>query len=506
MRECEPLHKINVENRMRPEYPLTSATGHLLRLACCLVLVVAGCTQPPDATDASAKERPLEGVTLRLAVADDPELAVAVEKLRGEWKAQSGSELEVTRISGQELLAAKSLDADAAIVASHLLGPLAEGGLVAPMPDDVLRDDDAQWGEIFELQRSREVVWGSATYAVPFGSPVLACYCRADILEKLGRQPPKTWAEYQKLVEMLSDRAKLGELAPPEGTPWAATREPLGPGWAGLTFLARAVSAAKHPDNYSTLFNIETMEPLIDSPPMLRALAELVAATKGGPAEQFHDGPAEVRGAFWRGECALALSWPTAAAKLPDDAKKSLAVTVAELPGSDEVYNIDERVWVARDKDQEREVPLLATAGRIGVIARESRHPQGAAALLLWLSGTELGSPPSARSMSTTLFRQSHLKKPQIWVESPMSPAAAGAYADLTKATLERRQAVFALRIPGRAEYLAALDEAVRAAVKGEKAPAAALRDAATRWREITDKLGVERQRRAYLHSLALEP
>jgi len=107
------------------------------------------------------------------------ELAAAIEKLRGEWKAQSGAELVVTQITGQELLAAKSLDADAAIVASHSLGPLAEGVVGA-----------SQW----EPERTVESVTGPApeefvaAFHKAFGEepeyPAAQAYAMGIILDK----------------------------------------------------------------------------------------------------------------------------------------------------------------------------------------------------------------------------------------------------------------------------------------------------------------------------------
>ena len=136
----------------------------------------------------------------------------------------------------------------------------------------------------------------------------------------------------------------------------------------------------------------------------------------------------------------------------------------------------------SRDRFTVARFRLTAIALCIGATALSAQQPAGGREpatdndTLSFYRALDLEGQAKYRE-AATLFRQSHLKRPQIWVESPMSPAAAGAYADLTKATFERRQAVFALRISGRAEYLAALDEAVRAAVKGEKAPAVALRD-----------------------------
>ena len=87
-----------------------------------------------------------------------------------------------------------------------------------------------------------------------------------------------------------------------------------------------------------------------------------------------------------------------------------------------------------------------------------------------------------------------------------MSLDSALIYCDVVEKAFDRQQWVFALRIPGRAEYLLALDEAVDQAVSKGKSPRRALRDAAGRWRVITEKHGKENQRRAYRKSLELRP
>ncbi|MGW8258068.1 MAG: hypothetical protein ACWGMZ_11320, partial [Thermoguttaceae bacterium] len=73
----------------------------------------------------------------------------------------------------------------------------------------------------------------------------------------------------------------------------------LGPPWAGQVLLARAAPYLKHRDNYSSLFRIDTMAPLIDSEPMIRALKELVAASKHASGECLDCDPLAVRKAFW---------------------------------------------------------------------------------------------------------------------------------------------------------------------------------------------------------------
>ena len=149
------------------------------------------------------------------------------------------------------------------------------------------------------------------------------------------------------------------------------------------------------------------------------------------------------------------------------------------------------KTWEPLGEGVDPHVPLLGVAGRVGVVAAGTKHPEAVLQLLLWLSGERWSGQVCAASPATTLFRHAHLKSPRQWTEPPISPAAAAQYASLTEKTLGRSDYLFALRLPGRAEYLAALDDAVHAAVRGEATPAAALKKAADRWREITRRLGL---------------
>ena len=506
----------------------------------CLLLVLAGCPKADSDSKDKPAEQPLKGVTIRLAVVDDPALAAAVARVKGEWNAQTGSEFEVIETTEKDLLRAERLPADGVLCPSHLLGVLAERKLLAPVPRKVLHS--AEWAGVFSLLKLREAVWGDQPMAIPFGSPVFCCYYRADLLEKLGRRPPKTWEEYQSLAKLLAQNSPrpLREGQRNKNSPrplgegqgvraWCGTIEPLAPGWAGQVLLAHAAAYAKHRDNFSTLFDIETMEPLVAGPPFVQALEELVAAAKFGPADPLKHDPASVRAAFWRGECGMALTWPTAAQERRgergegrgtaasvdlSDPRSSLSplpsplsplgVAFVELPGSRRVFNLGNHHWEQRADDDDTRVPLLSISGRLGVVDKKSDRADATFQLLLWLSGSDMSSQVSAASPATTLFRQSNLNFPSVWVEKPVPATAAVQYADVTAAALGREQWLGALRLPGRAEYQAALDDAVARAVRGEKSPLDALLEAAAKWQEITERLGLERQKAAYRHSLGL--
>lgn len=475
----------------------------MIRLFAVAALLVSliGCSDQEESQSPSAAR---QDAMLRLLVVDDPELAAAAELLRGEWKGQTGGSFEVQQTSTDGLLSAADLQADAVIFPSSLLGSLAEKKLLAPVPVRLLEEDAANWSRIFSLLRGHEAVWGTDTFAVPFGSPVLVCYYRADLLEKLGRQPPSTWKDYQDLAELLADRAALGDAGPPEGSPWHGAIEPLAPGWAGRVLLARAASYATHREHFSTLFNLDTMEPLIAGPPFVRALEELVAAAGPQAAERPFLDPAGVRAAFWEGQCGLALTWPSATAKGLKSTEPKPRVGFAELPGSREVYDFAQQRWEDRDEGTDHRVTLLSISGRLGAVARSSAAGEAAIQLLLWLSGEQWSREVSRESQATTLYRESHALNPAEWVEPTVPAEAAAQYAELAQLALTREQRLFALRLPGHVEYLAALDEAAVKALKGEQTAQAALSEVATRWEGITERLGREAQKDAYARSLGL--
>ena len=148
-------------------------------------------------------------------------------------------------------------------------------------------------------------------------------------------------------------------------------------------------------------------------------------------------------------------------------------------------------------------MPLLTMSGRVGLVPTGAAWPETSFQLLLWLS-KQASQQLSAASPATTLFRTSQVKMPGLWVEKAVPTAAAADYADLMAETLEREQRLSVVRIAGRDEYLAALDEAVQRAVRGEMKPQEALRQAAARWREIANRLGLESQQKAYRASVGM--
>lgn len=471
---------------------------------CVMLVVLVGCSEEPTDDGPLAETAPI-GTTLKVLIVDSPQLAAAVGHLAGEWRAVSGLELEVIQMAGQDFDPTQDPRADAVICASHYLGVLAERQRVVAVPDELLGDGPGNWPDLFGLLREREVKWKGDVMGVPFGSPVLSCYYRADLLEKLNRPPPTTWREYEDLARLLSDPDTSATIVGAGATGWIGAAEPLSADWAGPLLLARAAAYTTHRANYSTTFDIGTMKPLVAGPPFVRALEDLVAVAGTWPDDAFDLDPAGVRAAFWEGRCGLALTWPSAAAETAQPENVEFRVGVVELPGSKATYDVSENTWDERNQRQSPHVTLLATAGRTGLVTTNCPWPEAAFELLFWLSADRWSVRVSGTDPAATMFRQSHLASPGDWVEKPFSFQAADQYGAATEQALTREQSLACLRIPGRAEYLAALGEAVRRAVRNGQPADEALREAAERWREITAARGLESQRTAYRHSLGLD-
>lgn len=476
----------------------------LVVLVVCLTFGLSGCGPHSDPAE-EPDDKAVPPSRMKVIVVDDGPFASALEQL---WKARIENELQLQQLTSADLEKAKQLNADIVIFPSDKLGLLAERRLIAAPSEEGSPEAARASTDVFELQRRVEVLWGNSVMAYSFGSPQLVLMYRADLFVAAKLTPPITWAEYAELLPRLA-RDQLGAAAPVEGQAWSATIEPLGKGWGGKMLLARTAAYATHPSQFSTLFDCETMQPLIAGPPFQRALEELKAATQHGPANFTEQTPETARQALLAGEAAMVLTWPSRATSTGKALTTTDGVQIgfAELPGGETVFNFAEKLWTPKKPSESAErVPLLAVAGRLASVTHNARRPREAAEILQLLTGREWSNQIAPASVATTAFRKSQLNDLKRWVDEGLAPEAVKLYGDVLVSTQSRSADMSCLRIPGAQRYMEVLDDAVARACQGTTAPAEALTEVATAWQKITEELGLESQRKAYLHSLGLEP
>jgi len=479
---------------------------HLAIIATLLLFVAC---EPPAEEEEAGRERLPEGTTMKIIVVDDSAMAEQIRLQSGTWETTTGASLEVIEWTVQEYGDTASLEADVLITSPYEMGNLIERDWIqspallnekgpsmfgegAGEEDAVSQELLDSWRGHFSLLREREAKWGKEVYGVPLGSPVFVLYYRRDLLEKIERDPPADWAEYVEVVELLSAQNE---------TEFAAV-EPVGPGWGGLSLLARAAPYSLSPDDYSFPFDINTMDSLVATSAFVRALEEMQASLEcGGGAVLDFDAlacadPDAVRRLFWAERTALAVTWPTASMDEIETLLEDDQVGVAILPG---VMNTAPGSGV-----EIRNVPLVSMSGRMGFVTKETEQPDYALELLLWLSSEELGANTAIQSEVTMPFRDDQIRGILNWIEPVMGARGAIEYADAVMASYGGRQCALAPRIAGRERYLAALDQAVQAVLSGELTPQEALNTAALEWDAVTQELGVDAQRDAYRKSLGM--
>jgi multiple sugar transport system substrate-binding protein len=153
--------------KSRPNSPplSLSLSPQLSYCLLCASLLLSGC---PSQT-AHAPATPRASVALRVLVVNEPDVAEAINRLRGEWAEQSGGQLSATSKTWAELAAGKDLDADAIIFPSRYLGELCVREWLRPVRTSVLESDKFKAADVFPFVRNELMKWGGEPMALPLG-------------------------------------------------------------------------------------------------------------------------------------------------------------------------------------------------------------------------------------------------------------------------------------------------------------------------------------------------
>lgn len=476
-----------------------------------VLLFLAGCWG--DSTPVKPPETlPFTGQQIRLGVPADKGFRTAWEAPLNEWAAQSGAKYTLTEFPpaarAEDFTWLSGADRQTlAIFPLEQAGPLIAAGELAVIPPALVGNDDdgVDWRDLFGGLAEKLAARKGEPLFVPLSCPVLVCYYRHDLLTAAGLNPPQTWDDYQQLLEKLES--------------WAAgltALEPWSEDFRATMFLARSLAFAQHPSHFSLFFDIETGDPLINSPGFVRGLKVARASIEKMPEAVLTYGPADCRDAILRGRAALALAFETAGdGALPSsdpsasgaaDRPGGMTIGFARLPGSRETYNPTRRAWEPPADKGTHQVTLCGFAG-LAIAASSRNSPVETAAAwnaLAKVRGQTFASGFPAGIVG--LCRESQLQNPAGAVGGDLDGDEAAACAAAIAQSLRDARLVAELPVPGRAEFLTALAKAVTPALAGTQSPEEALTEAADAWRMILDKLGKEQIRDAYRVNIGLSP
>ena len=159
-------------------------------------------------------------------------------------------------------------------------------------PPEESAADALQFADVVPAYRDQVSKYGSDRMGLPYGgSALVLVYNRPAFEGEANREAarkagvtleaPKTWKQLDALAKFFQGRDWNGDGSADHGIALALGRDAEGVGDA--TFLARAASLGQHRDQYSFLFDADTMAPRIESPPFVEALRDLVALKESGP-------------------------------------------------------------------------------------------------------------------------------------------------------------------------------------------------------------------------------
>jgi multiple sugar transport system substrate-binding protein len=476
------------------------------------------------------------GVRVVVAAVGDPAVLTTVSAQRGEWEASRGASCEVL---GKAVEPSATQGAHVLVFRGDRLGDLVDAGALAVLPESVVKPpartgseveaeaeggraeepagaagseaDALQFSDVLPAFRDQVCKYGSDRLAMPYGgSALVLVYNRAAFESEANRvaakeagvalEPPVTWRELDALAKFFQGREWSGDNSLDHGIALA-----LGPDEEGVgdaVYLARATSLGQHRDHYSLLFDSDTMEPRLTTPPFVEALEGLVSLKVSGPPGVERFDAEAARQAFRKGNVAMLIDRAECASKWGGGGVKSIGV--APLPGSDRVYEPLRKTWETPKAPNLNQPTYLPFGGGwlVGVAATAGGRQRDASVdLVKYLVNPET----SGRVRSDRDFPMLPVRSSQVGQGLPDPRQAPGveprAWIEAVSRTLIAPRVVPGLRIPKADGYLADLARGRVAAVNGRPA-AEALRGVAEAWSARTKALGTERELWHYRRSL----
>lgn len=484
-------------------------------LAFLSVHLAAGCGQPvPPAADPATRFR---GVKLVAGVVGDPALLRSVAAQRGEWVAQTGSELVLhdKPIDPQAVPAG----VDVLVYAAERLGDLVDARALRVLPEAVVAppaaspaepdvadseaksvgaNDPLKFAEVVPAFRDQVTRYGAGRYGLPIGgSALVVAFRRAAFTDPamaeaarsagISLQPPRLWTEFDALARFFTGRDLNGDGQADYGVAFAWGADPEGVGDA--IFLARTAASALHPDQFAFLLDSETTEPRVTAPPFVESLQAMVDLQASGPPGGAKYDAAAARAAFKAGRVAFLIDRAETASTWGTGQSP---IGVIPLPGSMRVFDPARGQWDQPSVPNQPSYLPFAGGWLVGVTA-QTTHAAAAEAFARYLASPET----TDRLRAERDFPMLGVRTTQL-TQGMANPRAcpgveARPWADAVAKTLTAEKLAPGLRLPGAPGYLADLAAARVAATTGTPVEDA-LKSLADAWAARTRSLGVARQ------------
>lgn len=376
---------------------------------------------------------------------------------------------------------AKSGAYDVLNVVPNQMPDLALAGALEPLDDFIDKHgyrDELQ--TIAPVYRDNQMTVEGTIYGLPDDGDALVLYYRKDVFEDPDNQaefkaqhgydlaPPTTWQQFQEIGEFIT-----AKFAP----------EMYGAGMLRAPGNGQYLFQERFRVEGGEFFNPETMAATVNSEVGVQVFEALLEENKFMPPGVEQWGFIEAFNAFLAGDIAMTISWPPVGRWAAGYGKGEEAL--AWIPET----TVADKVGYALSPGG---TPELAVGFSLGV-SSSSKNKEAAYLFIQWMNSEEISLqrvqlPFALRDP----FRTSHFESEEYRARWSNAPE----YLDVLKASAE--SGLLDLSLIQTDRYEEGIRQALSRLWAGD-APQEILDDLAEQWDDLTERVGVDKQRRVYV-------
>lgn len=496
---------------------------NLLIVLVALVALIAGCAAPVSAPagEAAPGEQPAAEVTIDVLTFTGPQIAEPLQRRGAEFTERTGIKVNVTVVPFSDLyqkiltdLATGTNAFDVYVFAPQWMVDYVEPGYLEPLTDRVANNAELQWEDIAPFFRDFSASYKGEIYTIPLDGDFQMVYYRTDVLEELGMEPPQTWEDYLAIAEAAHGMDMNGDGEGDYGSCISKKRA------AQAYWMVSSIASAYLQSQGTAqggFFDLDTFKPLYgDNEGFRKALEVYKATTQFGPPEELNLDVGDTRGLWTAGRCALSIDWgDIGTLAIAEGSQVNGKTGAVILPGSTQVLDRATGKLVPCDAntcpyavDGVNHAPFAAFGGWSGAInaASDDATKDAAFNYLAYVSAPEQSNVDvTIGATGFNPYRISQFENLDLWIKAGMTEEAANLYLGAIKASLESPNMVLDLRVPQNQRYQqVVLDTAISQFLAGELTLDETVKAVEAGWEEITEELGRDTQRAAYLASLGV--
>lgn len=481
-----------------------------------------GCSPSRSTSDiASPPQDESQRPPLVVWLVDAPELAEPIEQL---WLATSSQSIRVEVVDGASYLQRAECPADVILAPALDLAELADREWISPLPQSLARlaggppgssasrrspaangaasgerwDDlgdtsSGAWPEAWQNAAS----YGRRMWGVPLSLPVWTLVIGQPPSGQDQPTPEEETSSPADAGEWTSSWLKLPVGPEPSEADQARVATGTDVDWLVERFLALLSQQTTRPEPLGVLLDISDAQPRLDDPTVIKAAETLIASIRQSPlplgeTSAWLAPPDQAWRAVADGSIPWALAWPAPQLEFIPAGSET---DPEPLDAGDVLLRVRRLPSPSRDTPAEA-APVAAGQTIVASIGFRTRQSAVAGFFLEWLN-----EPGQRRSLSRHSWRISPLPDASLEAGASMERLEYRQFAALSWQANKLRPE---LQLNGARQYRQLLGEALLVGFDDPERLPAALQQCARQWRQLTEQLGVSKQRRSYERSLGL--